>query len=257
VNREQPHDPVFEQSVLSGVLWSPGGLDEVAGLLRSTDFYLPAHEVIWAVVLDMAKEGIPIDWATLPDQLKLRGQLEAVGGHLYLSKLAGVAASPASIGHYARRVADHALNRRLIERGTRIAEMGYGGGDASTNVSAAQAEILDMDTPASAHGRFIGEIVEEVMDAAESGNVAMPSMPFPYGADMPAMPCGRMVIVAGRPGSGKSTCALDAARHVGIHLGLPVAFFSLEMSQAEVGARTAAAEAKIPLPHVQKGEMTG
>lgn len=252
--RVPPHDETAEQATIGGVLVSKEALEEVTAILRPEDFYRPAHELIWATILRLHTAGSPVDVQILGSELG--PSLTRIGGPVVLATLASFAATSANTGYYARIVLGHALNRRLVERGTRIAQLGFAGGDANQNLAAAQAEILALEAPDGGTGRWIGPIVEDALEAAESGSEAVPTRGWGYGPEMPPMICGRMTILAGRPGMGKSTAGLDAARHVAIHLGLPVAFFTLEMSQAEVGARTAAAEAGIPLPNVQHGHMT-
>jgi replicative DNA helicase len=251
-----PRDDRAEKAVIGSVLLSRRSVDDVAAALTPGDFYLPAHVAIWSAVRHLAGESLPVDPITLPAELERRGDLDRVGGLAYLHSCAAIAPTPAEALTYARIVREKADNRRLIERGRRIVSLGYSGDGYASNLTAAQAAILDLDATTDADsGRWIGDILEQVMEDAENGGEAVPTLGWPY-LDMPGLPCGRMSIIAGRPGQGKSTAGLDVARHAAIHLGLPVAFFSLEMSHAEVGARCAAAEAGIPLPHIQKGEMT-
>lgn len=254
-DRTPPNNERSEMLALGSAMHTRQAFDEVAAALRPEDFYTPRHEELWGVMLRMSQAGKPVDVETVAAELDRTKDLGRFQNGAYLHELISIVPTAANVGFHVAIVRDCALNRRLIARGTNIVQLGYNGADAASNITAAQNEILTLETPDAGTGRWIGEIIEDVMEAAESGVEAVPTMPWGYGPEMPPMVCGRMTVLAGRPGLGKSTAGLDAARHVGIHLGLPVAFFSLEMSQAEVGARTAAAEARIPLPNVQKGQM--
>ena len=257
--RVMPHDESAERAVLGSAMLSKAALTDLVGIVRPTDFYEPRHETIWRAIADLADGGHPADAVSAADALRRAGELTRPEELLYLHGLISGVPTAANAGYYARIIRRLATQRSVIEAGIRITQRGYESeADPGTLLAEAQAALLSVEAHEDdGHGRMIGSILEDIVDAADNDEAsAVPTVSWPYGPDMPAMPCGRLVIVAGRPGMGKSVMGVDAAREVAAVQRKPVAFFSLEMSQAEVGARIMAAEAKVPLPRVAKGEMT-
>lgn len=261
--RTPPQNVTAEMFVLGSVMLSAEAVERCLPMLKPEDFYVPKHETIWRAVRRMVEAGASVDALTVSEALQKSGDLAQIGGFIYLHDLVKDLPTPANADHYAGIVAGRAALRRLIVAGNQIVNLGFsaaddsGGGEVAEVVNAAQAKVLDLDNPGRRKGRMIGPIVEEFMESVESGDrEALATVDWPYGDDMPPMAAGRLTVIAGRPAMGKSVCAMDAARHVAVKLRRPVAFFSLEMSEAEVGARTTAAEAGIELPHLKPGQMT-
>jgi replicative DNA helicase len=142
-NRVPPQDVHAEQSVLGGMLLSKDAIADCVEGLRGTDFYRPAHELIYDAILDLYGRGEPADAITVSDELSKRGDLQRVGGQAYLHTLIQAVPTAANAGYYAEIVSERAVLRRLVEAGTRIVQLGYqqGNGDVEDIVNAAQAEV--------------------------------------------------------------------------------------------------------------------
>ena len=215
-DRTPPQDIAAEQCVLGGMLLSKDAIADVVEVLRGHDFYRPAHETIYEAVLDLYGRGEPADPLTIADELKKRGELGRVGGAPYLHTLVSSVPTAANAGFYADIVREHAVLRRLVEAGTRIVQMGYGGdGDADQIVDRAQAEVYSVtDRRTSEDYLPLGDIMEGTLDEVEAiGSRGGQMVGVPTGfADLDALTNGlhpgQMIVIAARPAIGKAL-ALD------------------------------------------------
>jgi replicative DNA helicase len=260
--RTPPQDLAAEQSVLGGMLLSKDAIADVIEVLRGTDFYRPAHETIYQVVLDLYGAGEPADAVTASAELTKRGELGQIGGPAYLHTLISSVPTAANAGYYARIVRERAVLRRLVTAGTRIVQLGYAtdGGDVEEIVNAAQAEVYAVTFgPGSDDVRRAGDLLEDAIEAVEAASHRNELAGIPTGfADLDrltnGLQPGQMVVIAARPSVGKSTAALDVLRSAA-RRGFPSAFFSLEMSRQEIMQRLLSAEARVPLQHIRTGQM--
>src|SRR2546430_1151724 len=123
--RTPPHDLAAEQCVLGSMLLSQNAIAEVIELLHTRDFYRPAHQIVYERVLDLYGRGDPVDAITVKDELLKRGELSRVGDAPYLHTLVASVPTAANAGYYARIVEEKSILRRLVEVGTRIAQLGH------------------------------------------------------------------------------------------------------------------------------------
>jgi replicative DNA helicase len=259
-DRVQPHDHGAEQAVLGGMLLSRHVIPDVADLLTAADFHTPAHELAYDAILTLYARGEGADAVTTAAELAKRGELARVGGAPYLHQLTGCIPTAANTTWYAQIVRDHAVRRRLIEAGTRIAQMGYetDGDDLPAIVDRAQAEVHALTPGARTEAEPSNlEVYDQVLEEIDQG-VSLGLMTGFMDLDQLTMGLqpGQMIIIAARPSLGKTTLGLDIARHVSIHHHLRTAFFSLEMNRKELIRRAIAAEARVPLHHLGPGLMT-
>jgi replicative DNA helicase len=263
-DRTPPQDIAAEQSVLGAMLLSKDAIADVVELLHGMDFYRPAHETIYDTILDLYGRGEPADAVTLSADLQKKGELTRVGGAPYVHTLVAGVPTAANAGYYAEIVRERAILRRLVEAGTRIVQMGYGGeGDIDQVVDRAQAEVFGVnDRRTSEDYAPIADLLQGTLDEIEaiSGHDgSLVGVPTGF-ADLDALTNGlhggQLVIVAARPAIGKSTLALDIARAASLHHGLTSVVFSLEMGRNEITMRMLSAEAKVPLHHMRSGTMT-
>jgi replicative DNA helicase len=263
-DRTPPQDIAAEQSVLGAMLLSKDAIADVVESLREADFYRPAHQLIYAAILDLYGRGEPADAITVSSELTRIGELGRVGGAPYLHTLVASVPTAANAGYYARIVAERAVLRRLVEAGTRIVQMGYAGdGDVDMVVDRAQAAVYDVtDRRTSEDYLALVDIMPgtlEEIDALASHGGIMAGVPTGF-ADLDqvtnGLHGGQMIVVAARPAIGKSTLGLDLARSASIKHGLTSAIFSLEMSRNEIAMRLLSAEASIALNHLRSGTMS-
>ena len=262
-DRQPPQDITAEQSVLGGMLLSKDAIANVVEVLRTDDFYRPAHQAVFNCVLDLYGRGEPADPVTVANDLGRRGELARIGGAPYLHTLSANVPIAANAGYYAEIVREKAILRRLVDAGTRIVQMGYAGqGVVDDVVDAAQAEVYQVtDKRTSEDYAPLSAIMEATLDEIEAisnHDGSMRGVPTGF-ADLDELvngfQGGQMIIVAARPAVGKSTLALDFCRAASIANNQTSVIFSLEMSRSEITMRLLSAESKVPLNHIRNGGM--
>ncbi len=262
--RVLPNDLLSEQSTLGGMLLSQEAIAEVFEFVKADDFYAPKHETIFNAILALYSKGEPTDVITVTDELTKNGELVRAGGADYLHQLTSIVPTAANAPFYAQIVAEKATLRRLVEVGTRIAQMGYSNeGEIEDLVNRAQEDVYGVTRAG------VGEDYVPLFDAIEAAVEEMERAQS-RGGDMVGVPTGfseldemthglhggQFVILAARPAVGKSTLALDLARNAAIKHKKPVIFFSLEMGRAEIAMRLLSAESRIYLQSMRKGSLT-
>ena len=262
-DRTPPQDNDAEQSVLGSMMLSKDAIADVIESVRGTDFYRPAHETIFDAMVDLYGRGEPVDPITTTAELQRRGELVKIGGAPYLHTLSASVPIAANAGYYAEIVREKAILRRLVDAGTRIAQMGYAGeGQVDEVVDRAQAEVYQVtDKRTSEDYAPLSAIMESALDEIEAINNRdgqMIGVPTGF-ADLDELTnglhAGQMIIIAARPAMGKSTFGLDICRAASIHHNMASVIFSLEMTRNEITMRLLSAEAKIPLNHMRNGNM--
>ncbi|WP_029089266.1 replicative DNA helicase [Brevibacterium album] len=262
--RTPPQDVEAEQSVLGGMLLSKDAIADVVETLKPEDFYKPAHETIYSAILDLYSKGEPADAVTASAALQKSGDLARVGGAPYLHTLIASVPTAANAGFYARIVAETALLRKLVEAGTRIVQMGFDAeGDAEEIVNTAQAEIFQVTERRTTEDyEQLSVVVDRVVDNIEKlsdqadGPAGIPTGFAEFDYLTNGLHPGQMIVIAARPGMGKSTLALDFVRSAAIQSNRATVFFSLEMSADELAMRLLSAETGIPLQSLRRGELS-
>ena len=168
--RTPPHDVAAEQCVLGGMLLSKDAISDVIEVIRPTDHYRPAHQLVHEAILDLYGRGEPADAITVANELTRRGEIARVGGGPYLHTLIASVPTAANAGYYARIVRERAVLRRLVEAGTRIVQFGYAGeADADDLVDRAQAEVFAVtDRRSSEDYHSLSEIMPGALDEIEA-----------------------------------------------------------------------------------------
>ncbi|NDC48370.1 MAG: replicative DNA helicase [Micrococcales bacterium] len=264
-DRLLPHDLVAEQSTLGGMLLSADVVHAILGegSLKPRDFYAPKHEIIFSAIEALANHGEPTDVITLSAELVKLGKLATVGGAEYLHELTAIVPTAASANYYAKIVREKAILRRLIEAGTRIAQRGYDGeGEVEELVNTAQSEIYSVaDDSTGADYVKLSTALQVAADEIElvqknNGLSGIPTGFTKLDKDTNGLHPGQLVIIAARPGLGKSTLALDIAREAAINNKMATAIFSLEMSMTEIAMRLLSAETGIYLQSMRAGGIS-
>ncbi len=261
--RVPPQDVAAEQSVLGAMLLSKEAIDPATDVLEGRDFYRPAHELVFETVASLASRGEPADAITVAAELQRRGDLGRVGGAPYLHTLVAGVPVAASVDFYAEIVREKAILRRLIQVGQRIAGFGWAEqGEIADIVDRAQAEVLDVDGASGSDDyQSLAELIPSTIDEIEAierqqGELAGLSSGF---SDLDRLTTGfrpgQMIVVAARPGVGKSTLGLDFCRAASIRHSVPSAIFSLEMTSAEIAMRLLSAEAKVGIHEMRAGSL--
>ncbi|ASO23138.1 replicative DNA helicase [Actinoalloteichus hoggarensis] len=265
-DRQPPQDLAAEQSVLGGMLLSKDAIADVVEVVRPDDFYRPAHQAIYDCILDLYGRGEPADAITVSAELERRSELPRIGGAPYMHTLIATVPTAANAGYYAEIVAEKAVLRRLVEAGTRIVQLGYHGAEGAAIdevVDRAQAAIYEVTERRTSEDYVALEhLLQPTMDeidaiASRDGqSLGVPTGFTDLDAVTNGLHPGQMIIVAARPGVGKSTLGLDFARSCSIKHGFSSVIFSLEMSKTEIVMRMLSAEARIRLGDMRGGKMT-
>jgi replicative DNA helicase len=267
-DRTPPQDVNAEQSVLGGMLLSKDAIADVVEIVKASDFYKLTHATIFNTILDLYGRNDPADPITVAAALADSGDLGRIGGAPYLHELIATVPTAANAGYYARIVADRAVLRRLIEAGTKVVQLGYAavgahGQDVSDVVDIAQQAVYDV-TERRANDEFsvLADILQPTLDDIEAagskgtGIIGIPTGFSDLDRLLNGLHPGQLVVVAGRPGLGKSTASLDFARNAAIRAHCASAIFSLEMSKVEITMRLLSAEARVPLATLRSGQLS-
>ncbi|TAK96219.1 replicative DNA helicase [Patescibacteria group bacterium] len=261
--RIPPNNIEAEQSVLGSLMLDKDAIIRIADLLRPGDFYKDDYNLIYETMLELYEEREPIDVLSLSNKLKEKGKLEQVGGSAALATLVNSVPTAANIVHYAKVVQKKATLRRLIRSAGEVVELGYQESeDVQTVLDEAEQKIFkvsqkyikqDFVPLKSILGDAFNRIDELHKDGAKFRGTPTG---FP---DLDAILAGLqksdLIILAARPSIGKTTLALDFARHIGVKEKVPVGIFSLEMSSDQLVDRMIAAEAGVDLWRLRTGQL--
>jgi replicative DNA helicase len=260
--RTPPHNLEAEKSVLGAVLIKPAAFDEVATSLQVDDFFFPAHREIFDAMLALDKRRQPLDPMMVIDELKVRGMLPRLeGGEAYLLALANAVPTAENVLHYARLVREKATLRRLIAACAEVQSSAYGDfGEFEGFLDEAETKIFKVaqqnrrETYAAT-----GELMEEVLHNLEvrtAERKAVTGVPTGF-TRLDELTAGlqreNLIIVAARPGGGKTSWAVNVAMHAALGHKIPVLIFSLEMSKFELMERMLAGEARIDSSKIKRG----
>lgn len=252
--QQLPQDLVAEQAILGCVLQSRTALDDAIATVRADDFYRPNHATIWSTCVELYDADQPVDAITVAAALAARDVLMRTGGAPYLHTLMQAAPTFSAVGSYAVIIRDRAIRRRVIEAGTRLAQAGADiSDDPEALIEIANQALLNADPATGGTSVTFDELAVEALDWMLEERDSGHKTGFP---DLDALleggfKGGQLVLVAGRPGHGKSTLALDFVRHQIASKDTVVGLISLEMSRREVYEKLLAAFTCTPLTDLQ------
>jgi len=247
-----PHNLDAERAVLGALLFEPGVFDLILEILKPEDFFSEAHRQIYQAMLALEAKGLPLDIIHLTDHLKSHGALEKVGGPEVIAGLVDGVASAVGVEHWAKKVREKALLRRIISEASGIIEEAYGEPEELESfLDFAEARFLEIATERverkyvslpellTSGIKFLEELAQKKdITGVRSGYTALDNLTNGFQPQ-------DLIIIAGRPSMGKSALALNIARNSALEYGKTVAFFSLEMSREQLLIRLIAGEGKI------------
>ena len=262
-DRALRHNKEAEQSVLGGALSSSDAVGVVCELLKPDDFYFEQNRTVFSVILELFNENTPIDVVTVSDRLNQHDKLDLIGGLQYLSSLILGVPTTGNIEYYAKIIKDKAILRRLIYSSSSILNMAYDEEDLTERIlDVAEQRILDVSSGTASNDIVhISDILmtaydDMVQNSLTKGTVTGVPTGFNYMNNMTGgLHGGELIIVAGRPGMGKSSFAVNIAEHAAIKENIPVAIFNLEMSKSMIVNRIICSQAMVDSQAVRKGEF--
>ncbi|MGI6361737.1 MAG: replicative DNA helicase [Bacillota bacterium] len=259
VLRELPHNVEAEQALLGACLIDKEAINNAMEYVRSDDFYRVGHRSIFTCLQKLALAGEPCDLVTVAEELDKLGQLEQAGGLEYLVSLADTVPAVASAGYYAQIVAQKAVIRALIAAAAKIQEQGYTHGyEAQELLEMAEKSIMEIAENRN-QGSFyhISDISGEVMEHIASIKQTDGVIGVPTFTDLDKILSGLqksdLIILAARPGMGKTSMALNIAQQAAVTHGRRVAIFSLEMAREQLVQRMLCSLAGVDLGKVRAG----
>jgi len=261
--RALPHNKEAEQSVIGSILSSSHALSTACEILKPDDFYFSQNKEIFSAVMELFNENIPVDVVTVSERLNLHDKLEVIGGVPYLSSLIINVPTTGNVEYYAKIIKDKASLRRLIYKAQSILSMAYDEADLTERIID-KSEQLILDVSSAQDQSDIVHIKDIMMSAYDDmvqnslnkGNVTGVSTGFNYMNNATGgLHGGELIIVAGRPGMGKSSFAVNIAENAAINENVPVAIFNLEMPKSMIVNRIICSQALVDSQAVRKGDF--
>lgn len=264
IGKLPPQNIEAEQSLLGALLIDKDAIIKIADLLKHGDFYLESHNILYETILELFEKKEEIDILSLTSRLDEKRVLERIGGRSYLISLTNQTPSAAHVVSYAKIVQKKATLRRLITAANGILESSYHEEDEVENVmdkaeqsifSVSQNHLADKFTP-------IQDILSDAFDRIdelhrEKGKLrGLPTGFTALDNLLAGLQRSDLVILAARPSVGKTSLALDIARHVATKSKKAVGIFSLEMSKEQLVDRLVCAEAEVGLWKMRTGKLS-
>ncbi len=258
-----PQNLEAEASVLGGILLENEAMDRVLEIVTPDLFYRESHRKIFRAMMDLSERSEPVDLITLSEFLKVRGELEAVGGTAYLASLANLVPTSANIAHYARIIREKGILRHLINVATGIATRGF---EDQSNVEEfldeAEKSIFDIsEKRIKSSFVFLGDMMNDSIKMVEKlyeRKEMVTGVPTGFN-DLDNITAGLqpsdLIVVAGRPSMGKTAFSLNVAANAALQAGIGVAVFSLEMAKEQLGLRMLCSEARVDHSKVRSGHL--
>ena len=259
----QPHSDEAELAVLGSMLSSKEAVSKAIQHLKSEYFYKNAHSQIFSVMLVLFDKGIPIDTISVIEMLKKNKKLDLVGGSYFITGLVESVPTAAHVDRYSKIVTEKALLRNLITLSHDIAKEAY---DDSQDI----AEILDtveqsifaitnnrMRTGFTQINNVVVDALEklEIIRASGGSVIGVPSGLIDLDDMTSGFQDGDLIIIAGRPGMGKTALALSMLRNASLDSNVGVGMFSLEMANHQLAMRLLCAEARVDSHYVRTGKL--
>ena len=264
IQRVPPNNKEAEQSVLGSILLRPEALIEALEYVTADSFYQHAHQLIFTAMMELNEADQGIDVVTVKNTLDDKNQLDDIGGVSYLADLASIVPTAANVVYYAKIVADKALLRRLITTATDIVAQSYEDQDNDVNsiLDAAERQIMNVGEDQAGNGfKKISDVLNATIEdidqrAQEDSSVTGLSTGY---AELDKVTAGlhpdELVILAARPGVGKTAFALNVAENVAVHTPTTVAIFSLEMGAEQLASRLLCAQGSIDANDLRTGNL--
>ncbi len=259
-----PHDDNAETSVLGSILVDKDAIAEVVDLLRPEHFYKDINSFVYDAMLSLFEKHEPVDLVTVSSELKKKGKYKDVGGASYLSELVNSIATSANIESYARLVVDDYTKRRLISTASKISERAYQEtSDVKRLMDTAETEIFSI-SQSNIRRDFIHikDALAESFDRLDELHKKGTSLRglatgfVDLDRKLAGMQDANLLILAARPGQGKTAFVLNMAQHISITEKTAVGMFSLEMSKEELVDRLLVSQADVDAWRLKTGRLS-
>lgn len=263
MERIPPHNLEAERSTLGACMLSKDALMDVSEEVKAEDFYNESHREIFKAIMNLYRDNAAVDMLTVCEELKRQKALDMVGGRAYIGSLTAGVPSTANAGEYAKIVAEKAMTRQLIQAAETIAAKGYEDKEPARDMTnKAEAEIFQIAQrrQKNDYAKIQDVLLKNIkmIDEAEQnkgGVVGLPTGFKSFDEKTAGLHKSDLIIVAARPGMGKTAFALNIAAQSAVKANASVLIFSLEMSQEQLGQRLIAMQARVEAEKLKKGEL--
>ena len=258
-----PQNIEAEESILGALMIDKDAIFKIVDVLKSSDFYKPMHGKIFEIILKLIEKHQPIDILSVTNKLKEDNLLQDIGGQSYLTRLIESVPSSSHINHYAKIVHEKKILRDLINASAEIGEQAFNPSDDIDHVlDSIEQKIFAISQRSITH-KFINikdelHLAYERIEKLHEGDGKLRGVST--GFDdldhyLSGLQKSDLIIIGARPSVGKTSLALDIARHAAVRSQQPVGVFSLEMSREQVIDRLIASESHIPLWKLRTGRL--
>ena len=258
---EVPHNREAEEGLLGSTLINPNAYHQVAGFLVAADFYIHRHRWIWKAIAQLHEQRSPVDFVTLTDALQRSGHLTEIGGPAYLTSLTNMVPSSLHAEAYGRIVHEMAVRRQMLAAANQIARSAYQTEEAIEYlIGKAEDAIFEMvQQPTDRELIPVSEVVSAVYDEVSTpGNqvVGIPTGFIDVDQLLGNLRKSDFIVLAGRPGTGKTSLLLSIIRHAIINLCQHTALFSLEMDNENMVERLLSQISHIPFKRIRDRSLS-
>lgn len=251
----------IEKIVLASMFMDIDAVGKVVEILQPEDFYSEQHKKICRAIYNLYERGRPIDMVLVIEELKSEGQFEAAGGSAYIAEISESAVSSANIEHYAEIIREKAILREIIKSGNLMIEDAYKENyEIEELLDKAESRIFNIRTRRKrGEIKKVNESLSEIFKIIEkrgkdkSHITGIPTGFLRLDKCTSGLQNGEMIIIAGRPSTGKTAIALNMASRMALESGIPVLFFSLEMHYEQLLYRLISSESGVPSLHIRTG----
>lgn len=249
-----------EQSVIGGLLIDPSKLDDVCELITEADYYNSDNRAVFAAICAMANDNQPIDVITLSEKLDAMGELERIGGIGYLIEMHNNTPSAANIMSYARIIADRSMDRRIVESGIRICQLGEKDGDVDEKLNTLHGELEALERKDDAgyvgFDSILKTCIQRIDEKHRGKQVDCIKTGFTALDERLVVEPTDFWVIAARPAMGKTALAMNIAYSVA-NTGKEVIVFSMEMSKEQLMDRLLCAASGVPADVIRSGKLEG
>ena len=263
MSKLQPQARDLEEAVLGALMLEKYAPEKIANFLRPDAFYVEAHQIIYEAIIHLFGAGKPIDILTVTEQVRKDGHLEAVGGAYYITTLTNKVSSAANIEYHAHIVMQKSIQRQLITVASEIGEKAFEEtSDAFELLDQSEKQLFEIKNSSMTKNYdevsdLIAKAIQDIEESKHDGD-GLTGIPTGF-TELDRMTSGwqnsDLIILAARPGMGKTAFVLSMARNAAVLSQKSIAIFSLEMSSMQLVKRLIASEAELSSEKIRSGKL--
>jgi replicative DNA helicase len=257
-----PYDPEAEKAILGSILIDPETYYQAIPLIQGEDFYIHRHRFIWEAVNRLQERGSPLDFLTLCEELDQAGRLPEIGGSAYLSELINQVPTSLHVEAYAQIIRQSAVRRRILDAATKVAQLANAEDIPLENViDETEKAIRAASDQWQAHSlqpfsQVLDKLYTQLEQSLDEPGVSGVLTGF---IELDKLLLGLqpsdLVVIAGRPGTGKTSFLLSVARYAARMQGKHIVFFTLETGREQLALRLLSQETGIEMQRLRSGDL--